>query len=340
MGIHIEVDAGLPFLGPWALDDAHALARVLHAEGHYVSVSGLSPPDPGHGAVAPTAAGCDVAVCVGAPPSTKIACERLCYWMAEGRPPPGDGWSAVVANADVGATTRSPGPERIAVAVIPPPLGPLLERRPRDRFVTCAGPSPGLLNLLEAWPGLWERHQLPLSIACDLRARLAPPGAAEWRRRLAPLLNQPGIVVHPQLAAAPMRALLARARAMLWPMDGADQPACDVHRATWEALAQGTPVVTTCSGPMDGLDQHVTRAVGGAGSAWCDAADEAVRGAADRRADWSALMLARNEAPWAAQWSALLTGDLPLATRDRCGTSPRAGEADMPRYWRPPPLVP
>ncbi|MFH1467168.1 MAG: hypothetical protein ABIO70_22480 [Pseudomonadota bacterium] len=224
MRIHLEVGVARDWW-PWRPGDparmqggteraAHGLAAALARRGHLITAHG-GEADGEVGGVRylrePPAA-CDVLVCVMADPPEETKASIRIAWSHAAQWPPSGAWDRVVMASPWHAELIVRWLGDIDLRVAPMAAGLAPQAAPaRDRFLCAFSPDRGLHRLLAMWPALWEAFRTPLSITYDLRAVMdrhagRPDALGERLRRIAPLLDQPGVIVHGPLREAALGA--------------------------------------------------------------------------------------------------------------------------------------
>ncbi len=294
------------------------LARLLVDEGHEVTLCGggqahehagvrfladQAPPESpdrwiavgGHGAGAPD------------------GCRRI-YWSHAAQLPVDAAWDEVIAVSGYHGRLLE-GRLGHEVTVIPGGAEICEISAEGDRFLYASSPDRGLHRLLALWPALWDRFRRPLSIAYDVRGVLARRGAqpgplGDRLRAIAPLLDQPGVVVHPCLDHDELAALRARSLALLYTLDPV-LPQSELYAlSVLEACAAGVPPILA---PVDCFPEEYGDAArfveGFAPADWVAATEEVLTD----RGSWSARArrhaTTRTWAAWEDAWRAVIDRD-------------------------------
>jgi hypothetical protein len=334
------------------------LASTLAAAGHGVTFRGGGWAGE-HGGVQFLADGvavppADVGVCVNGPWPPDVAAERSVYWSHAAQLPTTGAWGAVVAVSHHHAgllRRRLPDANIVAIPGGASVVGDGPSAPPRDRFLYCSSPDRGLHRLLRIWPALWRGFGRPLSVTYDFRSVVERRAGGEnplaaRLREIIPLIDQPGVVVHPALSEESLHRLRARSLALLYPLDPVLADSELYALAVLDACAAGVPPVLSKRDCFPDEYAHVARFVKRfEPQDWVEAVGEVL----DRRPEWAERARAhargRSWAEWTERWLALLAG-LPVAPRQADAPPANALTASSPATdrrhgpWRPPLLVP
>ncbi len=229
------------------------LAALMAARGHRVSLRGGGATGSWRGVrfVQPeqVVGEVDLAIGVQSPLNADTDARRRIAWSHAAQWPAVGAWDAVVAVSGYHAgllSARLPG-----IRVEQVPAGVELPAEPAcggDRFLYASSPDRGLHRLLAMWPELWRTFGKPLSIAYDLRAVIRRHGGrtdllGQRLRAIAPLVDQPGVVVHGPLRLEALAALRARSLALLYPLDPVIPHSELLSLSVLECCAAGVPPV-------------------------------------------------------------------------------------------------
>lgn len=225
----------------------------------------------------------DVAIGVQTKVGPDVDASRLVQWSHAAQWPTTGEADAIVAVSDYHRALLRERLHSARIEVIPAGVDlPPLTSRNRDRFLYTSSPDRGLHRLLAMWPRFWERWHLPLSIGYDVRGVLSRRSGqagplGERLREIRPLLDQPGVVLHPYLTEQELIGLRNRSFALLYPLDPV-LPHSELYAlAVLEACAAGCPPVLA---PVDAFP-----------SVYGKAADFVGQGGADYDADaWMAVI--------------------------------------------------
>lgn len=359
MRIHLEVAVApdwLP-LAPWTgamMGGTEALAvrlaRGLAARGHAVTFRGglLAGTDHGVRYLAPSESGpADRLICVNAAAPNDWQSDASVFWSHAAQLPVHGTWNKIVAVSEYHATllrSRLPGAPVTALPAAADLAIGSVDVEP-DRFLYASSPDRGLHRLLHVWPALWQRFRRPLSITYDLRAvfrrRLGTPDAVGARlRAIAPMLEQPGVVVHGPLVAEELGELRSLSLALLYPLDPVIPHSELYALSVLDAAAAGVPLLLS---PVDCFPTEYRDAArfvhGYAPEDWADALVEVL----SDRASWSErgrrLAAHTSAEQWLDSWEALLSDPGGACEIGPAGPAPARPAPPAPPVWRPPRLT-
>lgn len=245
---------------------------------------------------------------------TSARARRVAWSHSASWPRSSEGWDAVVAGGSYHGRLLEHH-LRVGVEVLHTPVPtPEDTGARRDRFLYASSPDRGLHRLLQIWPRIWREFGVPLSIAYDVRSVLrryaGDAGPLGQRlRHIRPMLDQPGVVVHPVLSETELLRLRERSIALVYPLDPVAPHAELLGLSVLDACAAGCPPILSLVDCFPSEYRGVAEFVDGyEEDGWIAAIHTTRQEFAERSARARQFARARNTETWLDGWERVLNG--------------------------------